>query len=391
MRATVIVIDSFGIGALPDAHEYGDNGANTALHIAERIPGPKWPVMRRLGLGNASELLGAVLPGCEPLPRPDGSWGVMRMKSPGKDTTTGHWEIAGIILDRAFGTFPPEYPSFPEPLVREFERRTGRKLIGNTAASGTEIIQQLGEEHQRTGALICYTSADSVFQIAAHEETVPLEELYRACRIARELLDPYRIARVIARPFVGEPGAFTRTKNRKDFSIALPEESALEYLRRHGVETVGVGKIGNIFNEQGLDRNYPEKGNPACLAKTRELLEERPKHNTFIFVNLVDTDMVYGHRRDVEGYHAALAEIDRELGAYIELCGADDLLIVTAYHGCVPTYRGTDHTREYVPLLVYRKGVPGRSLGERESHADIASSLAAFFGTPELTIGRRFL
>lgn len=391
MRATVIVIDSFGIGALPDAPEYGDEGANTALHIAEHVPGPKWPVMRRLGLGNASTLLGAVLPGCEPLPQPEGSWGVMRMKSPGKDTTTGHWEIAGIILDRPFETFPPEYPSFPEQLVREFERRTGRMLIGNTAASGTEIIQRLGEEHQKTGALICYTSADSVFQIAAHEDTVPLEELYRACTIARELLDPYRIARVIARPFVGTPGAFTRTKNRKDFSIALPEDGVLEHLRSHGIETVGVGKIGNIFNEQGLDRNYPEKGNPACLAKTRELLEDRPERDTFIFVNLVDTDMVYGHRRDVEGYHTALTEVDRELGEYINLCGADDLLIVTADHGCDPTYRGTDHTREYVPLLVYRKGETGRNLGERDSHADIASSLAAFFGAPEFTPGRRFL
>jgi phosphopentomutase len=313
------------------------------------------------------------------------------MKSPGKDTTTGHWEIAGIILDRPFETFPPEYPSFPEQLVREFERRTGRMLIGNTAASGTEIIQRLGEEHQKTGALICYTSADSVFQIAAHEDTVPLEELYRACTIARELLDRYRIARVIARPFVGTPGAFTRTKNRKDFSIALPEDGVLEHLRSHGIETVGVGKIGNIFNEQGLDRNYPEKGNPACLAKTRELLEDRPERDTFIFVNLVDTDMVYGHRRDVEGYHTALTEVDRELGEYINLCGADDLLIVTADHGCDPTYRGTDHTREYVPLLVYRKGETGRNLGERDSHADIASSLAAFFGAPEFTPGRRFL
>ena len=390
-RATVIVIDSFGIGALPDAENYGDTGANTALHICEHVPGEKWPVLTSLGMGNASEtLLSTVLPGCPGLREPIGSWGVMDEKSPGKDTTTGHWEIAGIVLEKAFAVFPSSYPSFPPEFVKEFERETGRGILGDRAASGTEIIQELGEEQLSTGKLICYTSADSVFQIAAHEDMVPLEELYAACRTARRLLDTYRIARVIARPFTGVPGNFTRTKNRKDFSIALPAPSLLDVLKDKGLKTTGVGKIGNIFNEQGLVTNYADKGNAACLERTAFLLSKAPREDEFVFVNLVDTDMIYGHRRDTEGYFGALKEIDTVLGTVIDNLSADDLLIITADHGCDPTFRGTDHTREYVPLLVYRKGSSSRNLGIRSGHDDIAATICAYFGLEAYGEGKSF-
>lgn len=384
MRATVLVIDSFGIGEAPDAADFGDAGANTALHICQAVDTVRWPALQRLGLGNASELLGNSLPGCAAQANPDASFGVMRELSPGKDTTTGHWELAGLRMETPFFTFPPEYPSFPKELTKAFEERTGRKLIGNKAASGTAIIQELGEEHLETGALICYTSADSVFQIAAHEEIVPIDELYRICGIARELCDPYAVARVIARPFVGSAGDFTRTKNRRDFSLELPGKTILDHLQSCGVRTVAVGKIGDIFNESGIDESYHDKGNPACLERTTELFD-RPlarDEKEFIFVNLVDTDMIYGHRRDPSGYHDAVAGVDAALDGLIERMREDDLLIITADHGCDPTYKGSDHTREYVPMLIYRKGAAVKSLGVREGFFDLAQSLAVYFGAP---------
>jgi len=381
-RCALIVIDSFGIGAMPDASKYGDEGANTALHICQAVSGTKWPILQALGLGNCSALLGDVLPGCEPHPTPRASFGVLAERSPGKDTTTGHWELAGILLDRPFHTFPPTYPSFPLDLVEAFERETGRQILGNKAASGTEIIQELGEEHLRTGNPICYTSADSVFQIAAHEEVIPLEELYRICKIARKLCDPLNVARVIARPFVGKPGAFVRTKNRKDFSIPLPAPSVLNVLQASGVRTIGVGKIGNIFDESGLDENYPDKGNPACLDRTRSLLQRKRSGKEFVFVNLVDTDMVYGHRRDVRGYFQAVSEIDHALKGMLPYLETGDCLVVTADHGCDPTFKGTDHTREYVPLLVYQPGMEGVSLGIRDTFADVASFVCRYFDLP---------
>ncbi len=390
MRALVVVIDSFGIGALPDAPEYGDRGANTALHICERIPGEKWPVLKSMGLGNAGGLLAFSLPGCEAVPEPIASWGIMGQRSPGKDTTTGHWEIAGIVLKEPFGSFGPDYPSFPPELVERFERETGRGILGNRAASGTDIIRDLGAEHMATGKPICYTSADSVFQIAAHQDVIPLEEQYRICGIARRLVDPYRIARVIARPFTGEPGSFTRTAYRKDFSIELPSEGLLRRLARHGVRTIGVGKIGNIFDEQGLTEDFPDKGNPACLDRIESLIDRPRDGNEFIFVNLVDTDMVYGHRRDPQGYFRAVAEIDRRLGILLPRLGREDLLIVTADHGCDPTFPGTDHTREYVPLLSFRPGAERKNLGIRDTHADIAETICTFFGVPLMEAGTPF-
>ncbi len=391
MRITILVIDSFGIGALPDAAKYGDEGANTALHICEKIDGDKWPNLRKLGLGNAGAVLGFNMPGCEPVDEPLASYGVMEERSPGKDTTTGHWEIAGIELERPFHTFAADYPSFPADLTSAFEKEIGRGVLGNKAASGTVIIEELGEEHMRTGKPIVYTSSDSVFQIAAHEDVIPVEELYRYCAIARRLCDPYQVGRVIARPFVGKPGSFTRTAGRKDFSIALPSPSILDRLSDAGVKTIAVGKIGDIFNESGITESHHDKGNTACLDRTEALLKAPSGHqDEFIFVNLVDTDMIYGHRRDVEGYYKAVAEIDERLPALMDAMESGDLLIITADHGCDPTYRGTDHTREHAPLLAYRKDVPGRSLGVRRGFADIAQTIAYLLTSKEAGRGSSF-
>jgi phosphopentomutase len=391
MRAIILVIDSFGIGELPDADKYGDKGSNTALHISQNaVGGADWPNLQKLGLGNASMVLGNTLKGCPPADNPAASFGVMAEASPGKDTTTGHWEIAGIVLDKAFPVFPPEYPSFPSELVKAFEKETGRKIIGNKAASGTVIIEELGAEHMETGALICYTSADSVFQIAAHEDIVPIEELYRICDITRKLCDPYMVGRIIARPFEGKPGAFVRTSRRHDYSIALPEATVLDHLQKNSVKTTAVGKIGDIFNQQGIDNSWPDKGNPACISRTLELVKAGGKDNELLFVNLVDTDMVYGHRRDVQGYHDAVKAVDESLPELMESMNEGDLLIITADHGCDPSFKGTDHTREYVPLLSYKKGGEGKNLGIRSSFTDLSQSLTAFFGVPSYKRGNFF-
>lgn len=391
MRATIIVIDSFGIGELPDAEKYGDTGSNTALHISEAVKGDKWPVLKKLGLGNASMLLGNKLNGCESIKNPVGSYGVMKEKSPGKDTTTGHWELAGLEFTEAFTTFPPDYPSFPEKLLKDFIKETGRDVLGNKAASGTAIIDELGKEHMETGKVIVYTSGDSVFQIAAHENIVPLEELYDMCAKARTLCDPYTVGRIIARPFIGEPGNFTRTKNRKDFSIQYDGESLFDFLRKNGVNTVGVGKIGDIFVERGINDSYHDKGNTACIKRTEELLSKPADGNEFIFVNYVDTDMHFGHRRDPAGYCKAVEEVDEHLGRLLEILGKDELLIITADHGCDPTFRGTDHTREHVPLLVYRKGSEPVSLGIRDQFSDVAATITEFLGVPGFPKGVSFL
>ncbi|MBT3274662.1 MAG: phosphopentomutase, partial [Spirochaetales bacterium] len=375
MRAVLLIIDSFGIGEMPDAGRYGDSGANTALHICEQVPGAKWTNLQRLGLGNASMILGNKLPGCGAVEMPAASFGVMAERSPGKDTTTGHWELTGVVLKKAFPTFPPEYPSFPKSLLSEFEDRISRQTLGNCAASGTAIIQELGEEHLRTGSPIVYTSGDSVFQIAAHEEIIPIDQLYEMCDIARELCDPYQVARVIARPFVGSAEGFTRTERRKDFSMPPPHPTLLNHLQEGDVETIGIGKIGDIFCEQGLDVSHHDKGNTACLNRTSEVLDNKSEKSTFIFVNLVDTDMTYGHRRDPEGYCRAVEEIDGYLPKIINQLDDEDILIVSADHGCDPTFKGTDHTREYVPLLWFSKSEPSNSLGVREQFCDVTQTL----------------
>lgn len=391
-RATVIVIDSFGIGELPDAADFGDAGSNTALHICENVSGPKWPVLKSMGFGNASMLLGNELPGCEPVEEPIASFGVMREVSPGKDTTTGHWELAGLQLKKSFTVFPPEYPSFPEKLIADFVEQTGcGGVLGNKAASGTEIIAELGEEHLKTGYPIVYTSGDSVFQIAAHNDIYKIDKLYEMCEIARKLCDEYYVGRVIARPFDGKPGEFFRTKDRHDYSIALPGDTILDHLRKNGVETVAVGKIGSIFDEKGIDVSHHDAGNPACLARTEEILSFRPEKDQFVFVNLVDTDMVYGHRRNPQGYCDAVSAIDERLPGIMDSLAEGDLLIITADHGCDPAFKGTDHTREHIPLLVFKKDEKPEDLGIRVTFADVAQTLASFFKVPSVENGTSVL
>ncbi len=383
MRVALLVIDSFGIGSLPDAQEYGDENANTALHICEADPAPKWENLQKWGLGNACQLLGHELPGCESVKKPLASFAAMKEVSPGKDTTTGHWELSGIQLEKAFPTFNPQFPSFPEALVQDFIKETGCKnILGNKAASGTEIIAELGQQHLDTGFPICYTSADSVFQIACHSSLYSVEELYHLCRVARKLCDAYNVGRVIARPFEGPVGDFVRTKDRLDFSYSLPEPSILDHLQANDVRTIAVGKIASIFNDQGIDVNHHDSGNPACLQRTQELLATPADKDEFIFVNLVDTDMIYGHRRDPAGYQQAVQAIDDQLPALMKSLKDTDYLIITADHGCDPTYKGSDHTREYVPLLVYNPKKKAADLGIRDSFADVAQTLATLFHCP---------
>jgi phosphopentomutase len=391
MRAFLLVIDSFGIGALPDAAQYGDVGSNTAVHIARAVGGAKWPLLTRFGLGNAAQLLGEDLKGSPAQKAPEAGFGVMREVSPGKDTTTGHWELSGIQLKKAFPVFPQEYPSFPQELLDRLTKATGYEFLGNKAASGTVIIEELGAEHLATGKPIAYTSGDSVFQIAAHEDVLPLDKLYALCQAARTVCDDWTVGRVIARPFRGKPGAFERTPGRHDYSYRLPGPTILDHLRDAGVETVAVGKISDIFNGQGIDVSHPDKGNPACLDRTMALASEKTAKPRFVFVNLVDTDMIYGHRRDPQGYHDSVADTDRALEGLLPLLAEDDVLLITADHGCDPTFRGSDHTREHVPLLVYRKGKPGKDLGIRTSFSDVAQTLASFFKAPKFPTGTSFL
>jgi len=396
MRGFLIVIDSFGIGSLPDANLYGDVGANTAVGIGRALGRVRWPNLQAMGLGNIARLTGADIPGCLPGDETTAVFAALGEKSPGKDTTTGHWEIAGMILEKPFPVFPADYPSFPDRLVDAFIAETGVPgILGNTAASGTEIIEKLGARHVEMRKPICYTSADSVFQIAAHVDVFSIKELYALCECARRLCDSYNVGRVIARPFEGTVGNFKRTGDRHDWSIDLPGKSLLDFLRDRGVKTVGIGKIGSIFNEQGIDVSYHDKGNEACMARMLEVAADPGERDMFVFVNLVDTDMIYGHRRDPRGYHDAVARIDSvipELKAHLE---RGDFLLLTADHGCDPTFKGTDHTREYVPALLSRVGwEPGTAalngLGFRDSFADLSATTQALFGLSPLGSGLPF-
>lgn len=389
-RAILLIIDSFGIGALPDAGQYGDEGANTALSICSHIRKPEWPWLTRLGLGNCASLLGHILPGCEPVEQPMASYGVMAEKSAGKDTTTGHWELAGLVLDQPFTTFKPAFPSFPAELTDALMAETGYDILGNCSASGTAIIEELGQQHLNGKGLIVYTSADSVLQIAAHNDIVSVNELYGICEKARRLCDAYNVGRVIARPFTGQPGNFIRTRERKDFSMQPTGPTILNHLQDNGVETVAIGKIGDIFSEQGISTSHHDAGNTACIDRTLNELKKQAGHNRFLFVNLVDTDMHYGHRRDIAGYHKAICEIDKALPELIGLLADDDLLLISADHGCDPGFTGTDHTREYVPLLSYSNEFGARNLGIRTSFCDVAQSLAAFFSLSPIKQGHSF-
>jgi phosphopentomutase len=373
-RAVVVILDSLGIGELPDAAAFGDAGAATLQHIAEAVPGFSLPNLERMGLGRIAPIVGV-----PPAQNPSGYGGKMAERSVGKDTTTGHWELAGLVVKEAFSLFPH---GFPPEIVEPFVARTGRGILGNKTASGTQILDELGEEHLRTGKWILYTSADSVFQLAAHEQKIPLEELYQACRQARALLDPYRVGRVIARPFVGQPGAFERTYNRHDFSFLPDGPTVLDALVAQGIEVTGVGKIPDIFAGVGISRSLPTHGNADGMAQTEALIDKGVEG--LIFTNLVDFDMNYGHRRDPQGYARALEGFDRWLPSLLLKLGPQDLLIVTADHGCDPTYLAhTDHTREYVPVLVFSPRFSrGGDLGVRSSFADVAATLAAALGVP---------
>lgn len=390
MRAILIILDSVGIGAAPDAAEYGDAGANTLAHLAAAAGGLRLPALQGMGLGNIPALLpgGEPIAGVPPAREPSADYGAMREASKGKDTTVGHWELAGLELKRGFHLFPPGPPSFPSDLVREIEARTGRRLIGDKAASGVAIIEELGARQMRDGAWIVYTSADSVLQIAAHEEIIPLPELYRACEIARELCDRYPVGRVIARPFTGHPGAFLRTENRRDYSYPPPEPTLLDRLVAAGAEVHAVGKIEDIFARRGITRAYHTGNNCDSQAQVMELT--RREAPGLIIANFIDFDMLYGHRRDASGYARALEETDGFFGRLLPLLRPADLLIVTADHGNDPTFAGTDHTREHVPVLAYRPGRQGASLGVRSGFFDVAQTLAARFGLPRLQRGTAF-
>ena len=380
-RVIWIVLDSVGIGEMPDAEAYGDRGSDTLGNIARRRR-LRLPNLCRLGLANIKTLVGL-----EPSAEPQAAFGRCALASPGKDTTTGHWEMAGIHLDKPFPLFPR---GFPPLIIDEFERRIGRSVLGNKAASGTEIIEELGEEHMRTGSPIVYTSADSVFQIAAHEEVITLFELYKMCETARELLrGPYEVGRVIARPFLGSPGAFTRTANRHDYAVAPPRGMLLDQLAARDVEIFSVGKIFEVFLGRGIHDHEKIKSNADGMAKTLAAMDSLERG--LIFVNLVDFDMLYGHRNDVEGYARALEEVDAWLPSFEAKLAPDDLAILTADHGCDPTTPSTDHSREYVPLLAYgpnaRQGV---NLGLRATLSDIGQTVAANFGT-NIAKGKSFL
>ena len=375
-RIVLVVLDSLGIGAQPDAAEWGDAGRDTLGHIAERR-GLKIPNFARLGLANIRPLAGV-----DPVASPDGAYGKATLLSPGKDTTAGHWEMAGIILGRPFPTYSH---GFPRDLMDRFERAIGRGTLGNTPASGTEIIKQLGEEHLRTGRPIVYTSADSVFQVAAHEEVISVEELYRICRIARDLLQgPHRVGRVIARPFTGPPGAFRRTERRHDYAVAPPRPMLLDLLAEAGLEVTGVGKIPDIFLQRGISRSLPGRNNSEALESTVAALETA--RAGLVFTNLVDFDMLYGHRLDIEGYGRAIEEVDAFLPRLQSALAPADLLLLTADHGCDPAGPSTDHSREYVPVLAFgRLAARGVNLGTRASLSDLGATIAANFG---LALGR---
>ncbi|MCU6710103.1 phosphopentomutase [Paenibacillus sp. J5C_2022] len=384
-RIAVIVLDSVGIGELPDAHAFGDAGSHTLGHIAQKVPQLKLPHMRSWGLDRIADI-SDWKPSAG---KPEAYYGKMAESSVGKDTMTGHWELMGLNITVPFQTFPD---GFPEELITRFEELTGRRVIGNKPASGTAILDELGAEQMESGAWIVYTSADSVFQIAAHEDIIPLEELYKACETARELTrDPrFTVGRVIARPYIGEVGAFKRTPNRHDYALKPPQPTVLNGLNDNGFDVIAVGKINDIFDGEGITATTPTKSNSDGIARTLQQLKE--PFRGLLFTNLVDFDSLYGHRRDAEGYARALEEFDASLPELASCIGHRDLLVVTADHGNDPTHPGTDHTREYVPIMLYSPafGDPG-SLPTRDTFADLGATIADNFGIAPPPNGKSFL
>lgn len=380
-RLFLIVLDSVGIGEAPDAAQFGDEGSNTVRAAVEA--GADLPNLRRLGLFNIDGM-----DWTEPEAAPIGAFGRMREASMGKDTTIGHWEIAGVVSPKPLPTFPD---GFPPEIIRNFEKLTGRKVICNKPYSGTQLLLDYGREHVETGALMVYTSADSVFQVAAHEDIVPIEELYHDCELAREMLTgDYAVGRVIARPFVGEYPNYTRTARRHDYSLQPPRATMLNNLEDAGYECIGVGKISDIFAGSGITQQIRTQNNTDGIAKTLDLMEN--DFEGICFVNLVDFDMVYGHRNDAPGYARALMEFDQALPKFMEQMGEDDLLIITADHGCDPSTPSTDHSREYTPMLAWSKKIrPGANLGTRITFADIGATVLEYFGLENRTDGQSFL
>ncbi|MEZ8221709.1 phosphopentomutase [Candidatus Fervidibacteria bacterium JGI MDM2 JNZ-1-D12] len=371
-RAILLILDGVGVGELPDAANYGDEGSNTLVNMAKAVGGLNLPTLQRMGLGNIAQIEGV-----PPTDEPIACYGKMREISAGKDTTTGHWEIAGVIRTKPFPTYPN---GFPPEIIEAFEQAIGRKVLGNKPASGTAIIEELGEEHLRTGYPIVYTSADSVFQIAAHEDIVPVETLYRWCEIAREILrGEHEVARVIARPFVGTPGNFKRTPRRKDFSVPPPYPTLLDALTENGLTVVTVGKVDDIFAGRGISRAIHTSDNHDGMEQVEKLVAK--EDFDFLWCTLVDFDTLYGHRNNPQGFAQALEEFDHWLGGFLPKLREGDLLLITADHGNDPTTPSTDHSREYVPLLVWtptlRKGKP---LGTRETFADVAATVADWLG-----------
>ncbi|KYH28233.1 phosphopentomutase [Clostridium colicanis] len=382
-RVIWIVLDSVGMGALPDAEKYGDDGANTIGNVSKALGGLNLPNMEKLGLGNIDGMVGV-----NKTDRPTGCYGRFAEMSNGKDTTTGHWEMVGIYSEQAFPTYPN---GFPKEIIDAFEKAVGRKVIGNKPASGTAIIEELGEEHIKTGSLIVYTSADSVFQIAAHEEVVPLKELYSICEKARNILvGEHAVARVIARPFIGEKGNFTRTPNRRDFSLVPPYNTVLDNLKSNNLNVMAVGKIEDIFSGKGITEAVHTKDNMDGVDKTLDYMKEDKQG--LIFTNLVDFDMKWGHRNDVKAYGKGLEDFDARLPEIISAMKDTDILFITADHGCDPTTPGTDHTREYVPFLAYGKPLRQNvNLGTRNSFADMGQTVAEIFNVEKIRYGESFL
>ncbi len=382
-RVVLIILDACGIGELPDAGLYQDKGSNTIVNTAKAVGGLKLPNLEKLGLGNIDTILG-VNPNKSAL----ANFGKMAELSAGKDSTSGHWEIMGLILKKPFPVYPH---GFPPEIIRKFEETVGRGILGNKPASGTEIIKEIGEEHVRTGKPIVYTSADSVFQIAAHEEIIPVDELYKMCKIARKILvGEHRVSRVIARPFVGKSGFFQRTERRKDFSLAPPSETILDILKRNNIPVIGMGKIEDLFAGKGLTQSIHTKNNSDGMDKLVEAI--RLFKTGLIFINLVDFDMLWGHRNNPKAFAAGLEEFDRRLPEITELLEKGDILIITADHGCDPTTPSTDHSREYVPLLVYGRSIASNvNLGIRESFSDVGATTAEIFGIKGTGCGISFL
>ncbi|MFD1449931.1 MULTISPECIES: phosphopentomutase [Oceanobacillus] len=383
-RVFLIVMDSVGIGEAPDAEKFNDLGSDTLGHIAKEMKGLDMPTMGSLGLSNIREIEGV-----DPADKPKAHYTKMQEASNGKDTMTGHWEIMGLRIDQPFRTFPD---GFPDELIQELEEKTGRKVIGNKPASGTEILVELGKEHMETGSLIVYTSADSVLQIAAHEDIVPIDELYRICEIARELTldERYMVGRIIARPFVGEPGAFERTSNRHDYALKPFGRTVMNELKDAGIDVIALGKISDIYDGEGITEAVRTKDNDDGMVKLSESMKK--DFTGLSFLNLVDFDAKYGHRRDPIGYGQALETYDKQLPKILEQLQEDDLLIITADHGNDPTHHGTDHTREYVPLIVYHTNIKeGKEFPLRTTFADIGATIADNFNIPLPEHGTSFL